>query len=262
MAALIMSGTMLAPEEALAGDPCAAIMCMSEQIGKAPSDCKSEIGAYFSIRVYRKKRKFDPAATSVKRMQYLEECKHFDGGKKFPVNAKYGMIEYDPFRYTGDEALGDFKKQVGKLGSPGEGVQFNGIGNVSKNGKTILDVNKIPGGGQMGPMGGGHSSQNSGSKGFEEQTKKMESMFGKSGNDNKAVGNILASPQEKAKEAQKKTTETREQVQSQVSQRSSQIGGGFDDMTSKLKGSSSNSKYGSDFDQMQKDMEKKIGLPQ
>lgn len=94
-----LSTSLLAPT-ALAGDPCGAVMCLTQN-ALAPHECKDHVDGYFDIRVYRHRHRYDPGATAAKRYrEVLDQC---DGARqvdKERINAKYGTLEHSPFSFN------------------------------------------------------------------------------------------------------------------------------------------------------------------
>jgi hypothetical protein len=82
---------------ATAGDPCAAIMCLSSL--SPPKECKKEIDGYFEIRDY-KHGHFSPSRTSAKRKQKVEDkCSGAPRLDKERIHAKYSTLYGNPFKF-------------------------------------------------------------------------------------------------------------------------------------------------------------------
>lgn len=89
-------------QASIAGDPCAAVMCLSQNKA-APDQCKEHVDAYFNIRVYHAHSVFDPGATAAKRYdQVLTNCSNARQEDKDYVQATYGTLEYYPFGYVSE----------------------------------------------------------------------------------------------------------------------------------------------------------------
>ncbi|MDR0564693.1 MAG: hypothetical protein LBG78_07160 [Azoarcus sp.] len=85
------------PAIASAGDPCAAVMCLSST--SPPKECKKEIDGYFDIRAY-KHGKFSGSRTSAKRKEKIEDkCADAPTQDKERIHAKYSTLHSSPFKF-------------------------------------------------------------------------------------------------------------------------------------------------------------------
>lgn len=88
------------PQVAHAGDPCAAVMCLSQN-KSAPQQCKGQVDDYFNIRVYHARHKYDPGATAARRnSEVTSRCSDARQEDKDFVQATYGPLEYYPFGFS------------------------------------------------------------------------------------------------------------------------------------------------------------------
>jgi hypothetical protein len=82
----------------LAGDPCGAVLCMSQNT-QAPHECKDHVDDYFKIKV-RKHGKFRPAETAQKRAAtVLDKCEGIPAVDRERIHAKFGHLERSPFSF-------------------------------------------------------------------------------------------------------------------------------------------------------------------
>lgn len=96
----IMLSASLLPQAAVAGDPCGAVMCLT-QSATAPHECKDHVDGYFKIRVYDDGHRYNPGATSAKRYrEVMEQCKEARQSDKDRIQAKYGTLEHAPFSFN------------------------------------------------------------------------------------------------------------------------------------------------------------------
>lgn len=87
-------------DAALAGDPCGAVMCLSQN-KSAPQQCKGEVDDYFNIRVYHARHKYDPGATEARRYsEVTSRCSDARQEDKDFVQATYGTLEHYPFSFS------------------------------------------------------------------------------------------------------------------------------------------------------------------
>ena len=86
-------------------DPCGAVLCLSTNDAK-PWECKEHVDEYFNIREYAKPCKkckvaFDPGRTAQSRYRkVMNQCKDAKQVDKDRINAAYGTIEYNPFKFS------------------------------------------------------------------------------------------------------------------------------------------------------------------
>lgn len=87
-------------DAALAGDPCGAVMCLSQN-KSAPQQCKGQVDDYFNIRVYHARHKYDPGATAARRnSEVTSRCSDARQEDKDFVQATYGPLEYYPYGFS------------------------------------------------------------------------------------------------------------------------------------------------------------------
>lgn len=95
---LALAGCSAIPLSAQAGDPCGAIMCMS-QMGSSPKECKDSVQDFFDI-ICKKHGDFSGSCTAAKRRQkIMDQCPQADKQKREQILAKYGRVRYNPFKF-------------------------------------------------------------------------------------------------------------------------------------------------------------------
>lgn len=90
--AILLLGTALGSSPAQAKDPCEMVLCMwgKREGASGGSECKKAEAEYFSILVFRKKKRIDWGATSKERLKSLNSCSSADRGKTKQINDKFG----------------------------------------------------------------------------------------------------------------------------------------------------------------------------
>lgn len=90
---------MLVTQIAIAGDPCGAVMCLTQN-ATAPHECKDHVDGYFNIRVYDDEHRYNPGATAAKRYrEVMDKCEGAQQSDKERINAEYGTLEHSPFSF-------------------------------------------------------------------------------------------------------------------------------------------------------------------